>query len=154
MLIQWNLYKVVIILGTKQSSCTERWPDSTYMYVYTSAKHSTFLTTCLITHHIKHYKCLLQMYGTHMANKMASQVTAGASWYKKTFYISSYHEQQSMWRPTVGETLLVETESMNPHYHFGVAVTKESRTVYHFLKSEGVAFCEVTSAINFRVWLG
>ena len=98
---------------------------------------------------------------------MASQVVGKSACYKWPSYIRGYHEYRSVWSPTVGETLRLNTELTNPQDRFAVALIKDSCVVGHFprivshtvsffLGKDGrVGFCEITEAmVNCATGLG
>ena len=89
--------------------------------------------------------------------EMTSQVVGKSACYKWPSYVIGYREYKSIWSATVGETLRLTTELINPQDPFASAVIKYgcvvgqvsrkvSQTVFFFLGKDGsVGFCEVAS---------
>ena len=77
--------------------------------------------------------------------------------YEWPSYVRGYHEYKSVWSATVGETMRLTTELINPQDPFAMAVIKDgcvvgrvprtvSQTVSISLgKDRSVGFCEVAS---------
>lgn len=62
---------------------------------------------------------------------MASQLPSESEKFEIESFVRGYHAYSDIWKPRVGEILVLQRESNNPVQKFAVAVVKGGRTVGH-----------------------